>query len=122
MTVSKPSVFYYSFSCMNTTLNFFFFFFYYSFLAEANMSLDSLKALYLRPLFAVYFGVLNLITFSGLFFSIYVSWLSSNDQRRTRLIILRDLCSSTMNKLVGICMSVVGGLLASETLLLAKSG
>ncbi|KAI8578362.1 hypothetical protein K450DRAFT_247536 [Umbelopsis ramanniana AG] len=89
---------------------------------EANLSLDSLKALYLRPLFAVYFGILNLITLTGLVFSIYASWLISNDRRRSRLYILRDLPNDTMKKLVGICMSIVGGLLASETLLLAKSG
>lgn len=90
--------------------------------AEANLSLDSLKALYLRPLFAVYFGILNLITLTGLVFSIYASWLISNDRRRSTLYILRDLPTDTMKKLVGICMSIVGGLLASETLLLAKSG
>lgn len=96
--------------------------FFFPAAAEANLSLDSLKALYLRPLFAVYFGILNLITLTGLVFSIYASWLISNDRRRSTLYILRDLPTDTMKKLVGICMSIVGGLLASETLLLAKSG
>ncbi|KAJ2955836.1 hypothetical protein NQZ79_g8215 [Umbelopsis isabellina] len=89
---------------------------------EENLSLDSLKALYLRPLFAIYFGGLNLITFTGLCFAIYATWASADEQRRSKVYVIRDLNPDTMKKTVAICMSVVGGLLASETLLLAKSG
>jgi hypothetical protein len=62
------------------------------------------------------------MTFSGLFFSIYATWLTSNEYQRNRIFLVRDLSIDTTKKLVGICMSIVGGLLASETLLLAKSG
>ncbi|RUS22485.1 hypothetical protein BC937DRAFT_88813 [Endogone sp. FLAS-F59071] len=89
---------------------------------ENDLSLEALKALYLSPLFIVYFSVLNIITFSGLIFSIYSAWVLADEQRKNRDKLFRDMELKRMKKAVGMCMSIVGGLMASETLLLAKSG
>ncbi|RUS23507.1 hypothetical protein BC938DRAFT_475032, partial [Jimgerdemannia flammicorona] len=89
--------------------------------AENNLSLDGLKLLYLHPLFIVYFSALNIITFGGLIFGIYAAWVLADDQRKNRDKLFRDMELKRMKKAVGMSMSIVGGLMASETLLLAKS-
>ncbi|KAG1056803.1 hypothetical protein G6F43_001330 [Rhizopus delemar] len=78
---------------------------------EESLSLESLKILFVRPIFIIYFSALNILTFGGLFISLW----SKNSKHFM-------LNQKKMKRMVGLMFSVEGGLLASETLLLAKSG
>ncbi|ORE17990.1 hypothetical protein BCV71DRAFT_180419 [Rhizopus microsporus] len=70
----------------------------------------------------VVFGgiVLNITTFGGLFFSIWSNWEIADTSRRLHLF--ANMNQRKMKHIVGLMFSIEGGLLASETLLLAKSG
>ncbi|PHZ16425.1 uncharacterized protein RHIMIDRAFT_61798 [Rhizopus microsporus ATCC 52813] len=87
---------------------------------DQSISLDSLKILFVRPIFIIYFSVLNITTFGGLFFSIWSNWEIADTSRRLHLF--ANMNQRKMKHIVGLMFSVEGGLLASETLLLAKSG
>ncbi|KAH8551382.1 hypothetical protein BGW37DRAFT_39040 [Umbelopsis sp. PMI_123] len=89
---------------------------------EDNISLDSLKILFVRPVFIIYFSVLNVITFTGLFFALYTRWVMAKDERKMKSRIYRRVKPKTLKKIAGLLFSLDGGMLASETLLLAKSG
>ncbi|KAG2178211.1 hypothetical protein INT43_003464 [Umbelopsis isabellina] len=89
---------------------------------EDNISLDSLKVLFTRPVFIIYFSILNLITFTGLFFALYTRWVMAKEERRLKSKIYRRMKPKTLKKVAGLLFSLDGGMLASETLLLAKSG
>ncbi|KAG1295661.1 hypothetical protein G6F66_004142 [Rhizopus arrhizus] len=78
---------------------------------EESLSLESLKILFVRPIFIIYFSALNILTFGGLFISLW----SKNSKHSM-------LNQKKMKRMVGLMFSIEGGLLASETLLLAKSG
>ncbi|RCH86693.1 hypothetical protein CU097_008866 [Rhizopus azygosporus] len=80
----------------------------------------SLKILFVRPIFIIYFSVLNITTFGGLFFSIWSNWEIADTSRRLHLF--ANMNQRKMKHIVGLMFSIEGGLLASETLLLAKSG
>ncbi|KAF9986526.1 hypothetical protein BGZ65_007332 [Modicella reniformis] len=118
---------------------------------EETMTLTDLKALFARVVFVIYFSILNTIIFAFLALGIYAYWVISLDDEsgqlrkkmKTKLTKLlgtnrfarasgltlegdegleaeaRDL---RLRKVVAMIMSACGGLLASETLLLAKSG
>ncbi|KAF8984746.1 hypothetical protein BGZ46_007117 [Entomortierella lignicola] len=118
---------------------------------EDSLTLDDLKALFSRTVFIIYFSILNAIIFSFLALGMYAYWAISLDDEsgqlrknmKTKLTKLlgtnrfarasgltlegdeglaaeaRDL---RLKKVVAMIMSACGGLLASETLLLAKSG
>lgn len=89
---------------------------------EDNISLTSLKVLFVRPVFIIYFSILNLITFTGLFFALYTRWVMAKEERRLKSRIYRRMRPKTLKKAAGLLFSLDGGMLASETLLLAKSG
>ncbi|ORX50140.1 hypothetical protein DM01DRAFT_1325122 [Hesseltinella vesiculosa] len=86
---------------------------------EASISLETLKTLFTRPIFIIYFSILNVVTFCGLAFAVWCSWLITE---RSKRMIFSAVSPKKMRKLVGLMFSLEGGLLASETLLLAKSG
>ncbi|KAI8601487.1 hypothetical protein EDD21DRAFT_305035, partial [Dissophora ornata] len=118
---------------------------------EDTLTLTDLKALFARIVFIIYFSILNAIIFSFLALGMYAYWAISLDDEsgqlrknmKTKLTQLlgtnrfarasgltlegdegleaeaRDL---RLKKVVAMIMSACGGLLASETLLLAKSG
>ncbi|KAF9171052.1 hypothetical protein BGX20_008181, partial [Mortierella sp. AD010] len=118
---------------------------------EDKLTLDDLKGLFSRTFFIIYFSILNAIIFSLLALGMYAYWAISLDDEsgqlrknmKTKLTKLlgtnrfarasgltlegdeglaaeaRDI---RLKKVVAMIMSSCGGLLASETLLLAKSG
>ncbi|KAG0742152.1 hypothetical protein G6F57_005682 [Rhizopus arrhizus] len=87
---------------------------------EESISLDSLKILFVRPIFIIYFSALNIIAFGGLFISLWSNWEMNDETRKRHLF--ANMNQKKMKHIVGLMFSVEGGLLASETLLLAKSG
>ncbi|ORZ14786.1 hypothetical protein BCR42DRAFT_417679 [Absidia repens] len=86
---------------------------------EASISLENLKTLFTRPIFIIYFSALNIITLSGLILAIWCRWAISDGLKRPLFI---GMSPKKMRRIVGLMFSLDGGLLASETLLLAKSG
>ncbi|KAG0039455.1 hypothetical protein BGZ82_008193 [Podila clonocystis] len=118
---------------------------------EERLTLQDLKELMSRVLFVIYFSILNAIVFGFLALGVYAYWAISLDDEsgqlrkrmKTKLTKLlgtnrfarasgltlegdeglvaeaRDL---RLRKVVAMIMSACGGLLASQTLLLAKSG
>lgn len=89
------------------------------FLAEASISLEKLKTLFTRPIFIIYFSALNIITVSGLALAVWSRWTISDASKRPAFM---TMSPKKMRRIVGLMFSLDGGLLASETLLLAKSG
>ncbi|CAO3700206.1 unnamed protein product [Rhizopus stolonifer] len=89
---------------------------------EESISLENLKILFVRPLFIIYFSALNIITFGGLFISIWSSWEITDGSKKSKRQLFANMNQKKMKHIVGLMFSVEGGLLASETLLLAKSG
>ncbi|CAO3615889.1 unnamed protein product [Mucor hiemalis] len=89
---------------------------------EENISLESLKVLFVRPIFIIYFSILNIVAFGGLFISIWSNWAISDETRKSKSQIFANMNQKKMKHIVGLMFSIEGGLLASETLLLAKSG
>ncbi|KAI8336126.1 magnesium transporter, partial [Chlamydoabsidia padenii] len=69
----------------------------------------------------VVFGgiALNIITLSGLALAIWSRWTLSDESKRPAFM---TMSPKKMRRMVGLMFSLDGGLLASETLLLAKSG
>jgi hypothetical protein len=88
-------------------------------IAEASISLENLKVLFTRPIFIIYFSALNILTFSGLMLAIWCHWAISDESKRPLFV---GMSPKKMRRMVGLMFSLDGGLLASETLLLAKSG
>ncbi|ORZ12769.1 hypothetical protein BCR42DRAFT_419930 [Absidia repens] len=86
---------------------------------EASISLERLKTLFTRPIFIIYFSALNIITLSGLALAIWSHWAMSDESKRS---LFTGVTPKKMRRIVGLMFSLDGGLLASETLLLAKSG
>ncbi|KAF9430997.1 hypothetical protein BGZ76_000630 [Entomortierella beljakovae] len=118
---------------------------------EENLTLEFLKGLFARAAFIIYFSILNAIIFAFLALGMYAYWAISLDDESGQLrknmkkkltnilgtnrfarasgltlegdegleAEARDL---RLKKVVAMIMSACGGLLASETLLLAKSG
>ncbi|KAL9545098.1 hypothetical protein MBANPS3_007303 [Mucor bainieri] len=91
-------------------------------LTEELISLESLKVLFVRPIFIIYFSVLNIAAFGGLIISIWSNWAISDETRKRKSQIFATMNQKKMKHIVGLMFSIEGGLLASETLLLAKSG
>ncbi|KAG0242859.1 hypothetical protein BGX31_011449 [Mortierella sp. GBA43] len=118
---------------------------------EETMTLTDLKALFARVVFVIYFSILNAIIFAFLALGIYAYWVISLDDesgqlrkdmktKLTKLLGTNRLARASgltlegdegleaeardlrLKKVVALIMSACGGLLASETLLLAKSG
>ncbi|CAJ0841648.1 15643_t:CDS:2 [Entrophospora sp. SA101] len=89
---------------------------------DEYLTLEKLKSLMMRPLFIVYFSFLNFITFSLFGIAIYIYWIITDEDRKRRDSYFRTIETNRLTKTVGMIMSGVGGLLASQTLLLAKSG
>ncbi|KAG0303189.1 hypothetical protein BGZ98_006909 [Dissophora globulifera] len=118
---------------------------------EDTLTLTDLKALFARVAFIIYFSILNAIIFSFLALGMYAYWAISLDDEsgqlrkkmKTRLTQLlgtnrfarasgltlegdegleAEARELRLRKVVAMIMSACGGLLASETLLLAKSG
>ncbi|KAF7721501.1 hypothetical protein EC973_004550 [Apophysomyces ossiformis] len=89
---------------------------------EESISLENLKTLFTRPIFIIYFSALNIITFSGLAVAIWSHWILSDDSRKRSSQFFVGMKPKKMRRIVGLMFSLDGGMLASETLLLAKSG
>ncbi|KAG0169712.1 hypothetical protein DFQ30_003305 [Apophysomyces sp. BC1015] len=89
---------------------------------EESISIDNLKTLFTRPIFIIYFSALNIITFSGLALAIWSRWALSDDSRKRTSQLFVGMKPKKMRRIVGLMFSLDGGMLASETLLLAKSG
>ncbi|OAD01058.1 hypothetical protein MUCCIDRAFT_164963 [Mucor lusitanicus CBS 277.49] len=89
---------------------------------EELISLESLKVLFVRPIFIIYFSVLNIAAFGGLIISIWSNWAISDETRKRKSQIFASMNQKKMKHIVGLMFSIEGGVLASETLLLAKSG
>ncbi|KAG0027700.1 hypothetical protein BGZ82_008802 [Podila clonocystis] len=128
---------------------------------EETLTLPELKALFSRPVFIIYFSILNVAIAMFLSLGLYAFWAITMDDesgelrknmktRLTKLLgtnrfarasgltlesdagvrvdvrsdegVRADASDLRMKKVVAMIMSACGGLLASETLLLAKSG
>ncbi|KAG0079561.1 hypothetical protein BGZ92_000989, partial [Podila epicladia] len=119
---------------------------------EETLTLPELKALFSRPVFIIYFSILNIVIAMFLSLGLYAFWAITMDDesgqlRRNMKTQLTKLLGTNrftrasgltlegdnegpraeardlrMKKVVAMIMSACGGLLASETLLLAKSG
>ncbi|KAF9920899.1 hypothetical protein FBU30_009134 [Linnemannia zychae] len=118
---------------------------------EETMTLTDLKELFARVVFIIYFSVLNGIIFAFLGLGMYAYWAISLDDesgqlrkkmkaRLTQLLgtnrfarasgltlegdegLAAEARDQRLRKVVAMIFSACGGLLASETLLLAKSG
>ncbi|KAI8642785.1 magnesium transporter NIPA-domain-containing protein [Parasitella parasitica] len=89
---------------------------------EEQISVESLKVLFVRPIFIIYFSALNIIAFGGLFISIWSNWAISDETRKKKIQLFANMNQKKMKHIVGLMFSIEGGVLASETLLLAKSG
>ncbi|KAF8934537.1 hypothetical protein BGZ47_010340 [Haplosporangium gracile] len=118
---------------------------------EETMTLTDLKMLFARIVFIIYFSVLNGIIFAFLGLGMYAYWAISLDDesgqlrknmkaRLTQLLgtnrfarasgltlegdegLAAEARDQRLKKVVAMIFSACGGLLASETLLLAKSG
>jgi hypothetical protein len=76
----------------------------------------------MRPLFIVYFSFLNIITFTLFGIALYCYWIQKNNDRKRRDNFFKGIETSRLKKAIGMTMAGVGGLVASQTLLLAKSG
>ncbi|RIB08322.1 hypothetical protein C2G38_1983010 [Gigaspora rosea] len=89
---------------------------------DDDLDLERLKELMLRPLFVIYFSILNVITFI-LFGCAMLGYLMvSNPEMKKKNNFFKGIETSRLQKWVGMTMASVGGLLASQTILLAKSG
>ncbi|CAO3685577.1 unnamed protein product [Rhizopus stolonifer] len=86
---------------------------------EESISLESLKILFVRPIFIIYFSALNIIVFGGLFISVWSNW---DIESRIKKHWFANMSEKKTKRIIGLMFSIEGGLLASETLLLAKSG
>ncbi|KAF8932053.1 hypothetical protein BGZ58_007267 [Dissophora ornata] len=119
---------------------------------EESLTISELKALFSRLVFIIYFSVLNMVVFTLLSLGLYAYWAISLDDEsgqirkkmKTKLTKLlgtnwfsrifsgltlegdEDLKAEArdlrLRKVVAMIMATSGGLLASQTLLLAKSG
>ncbi|CAG8492663.1 10343_t:CDS:2, partial [Ambispora gerdemannii] len=89
---------------------------------DESLTLEKLKALFMRPVFIGYFSILDLLTFGVLGVALYAYWFAKNEQRKKMHSYFRSLETKRLKKVVGMAMAGVGGMLASQTLLLAKSG
>lgn len=78
--------------------------------------------MFVRPVFIIYFSALNIIAFGGLIISIWSKWTMSDETRTQYNICFATMEPKKMRRAVGLMFSLEGGVLASETLLLAKSG
>ncbi|CAB4473225.1 hypothetical protein RhiirA1_426284 [Rhizophagus irregularis] len=89
---------------------------------ESSLTMNSLKSLIIRPVFIIFFSILNFITLILLFGGIYCKWILLNEKRKERSGCFKNIGTPNLKKLTGIDIAIVAGLFASQTLLLAKSG
>ncbi|KAF0448600.1 hypothetical protein F8M41_002636 [Gigaspora margarita] len=89
---------------------------------DDDLDLEKLKALMLRPLFVIYFSILNVITFILFGCGMLGYLMVSNPEMKKNNNFFKGIETSRLQKWVGMTMASVGGLLASQTILLAKSG
>ncbi|CAG8681100.1 10417_t:CDS:2 [Cetraspora pellucida] len=75
--------------------------------------------------FVVIISVIWIVVFGGMTgqdVALYCYWILQDDQRKMRDSFLKGIETKRLKKAVGMTMAGVGGLIASQTLLLAKSG
>src|SRR6185437_10213721 len=89
---------------------------------EEDLTLDKLKGLFTRSLFVAYFSVLEIITITWLGLALYGYYIVKDDRRKRHHTFFNGIHTMRLKKFVGMTMAGVGGLIASQTLLLAKSG
>src|SRR3954469_25386141 len=87
---------------------------------DENLTLEKLKLLMMRPLFIVYFSFLDIITFALFGIALYCYWIQKNVERKRRNNFFKGIETLRLKKAIGMTMAGVGGLIASQTLLLAK--
>ncbi|CAG8654553.1 25258_t:CDS:2 [Dentiscutata erythropus] len=90
--------------------------------ANDDLDIERLKELMLRPLFVIYFSILNLITFSLFGCAMFGYVMVSYPELKKKNQFFNGIETSRLQNWVGMTMASVGGLLASQTILLAKSG
>ncbi|KAK9720402.1 hypothetical protein K7432_004199 [Basidiobolus ranarum] len=90
--------------------------------AENDLTLDRLKSLYLRPVFIAYFSILDVVTLVCLFVGLYAKHCLEGTLNRRVPLFGYVVDRRRLQKILGMCMAGIGGLVASQTLLLAKSG
>lgn len=78
--------------------------------------------MFVRPIFIIYFSALNIIAFGGLIIAIWSNWAIADETRKRKNHLFAGMNQKKMKHIVGLMFSIEGGVLASETLLLAKSG
>jgi hypothetical protein len=78
--------------------------------------------MFVQPVFIIYFSILNIIAFGGLCISIWSNWAIVDEAQKQKIRFFTGMNKKKMKHVVGLMFSVCGGILASETLLLAKSG
>lgn len=88
---------------------------------EDNINLESLQILYLKPLFIIYFAIMDISASALLVLVFYGKWVLEDEGRRQGHRVLRGFAPSKLKKALGICFASLGGLIASQTLLLGKS-
>ncbi|RIA91586.1 hypothetical protein C1645_875355 [Glomus cerebriforme] len=89
---------------------------------ESLLSLSTLKLLVTRPLFVIYFSILNIVSLTLFIGGVYCKLILLNEKRKERSGCFKNIETANLKKLCGIIISIVAGLYASQTLLLAKSG
>ncbi|KAK9764573.1 hypothetical protein K7432_007810 [Basidiobolus ranarum] len=89
---------------------------------ENDLSLETLKLLYYRPLFITYFSILNVTTIGSFIFVAYTKKLLENNEKKQKIWLFKSIEDIRLLRLIGMSFACIGGLFASETLLLAKSG
>ncbi|ORX95453.1 hypothetical protein K493DRAFT_219136 [Basidiobolus meristosporus CBS 931.73] len=67
-------------------------------------------------------NVLNITTLGSFAFAVYVKRLMNNKEKKQKIRLFRSMETIRLLRLIGMCFACIGGLFASETLLLAKSG
>ena len=89
---------------------------------DEDLTLEKLKSLFTRALFVAYFSVLEIITITWLGLALYGYYVVKDDRRKRHHNFFNGIHTMRLKKFVGMTMAGVGGLIASQTLLLAKSG
>ncbi|CAJ0925930.1 5676_t:CDS:2 [Entrophospora sp. SA101] len=87
-----------------------------------QLTIDNLKELMSRTEFIIYFSILNFLILITLAITLYVYWVLFDDRRKRKHSYIKYIDPVRLGKFIGMIMAIIGGLIASQTLLLAKSG
>nr|CAG8566243.1 11951_t:CDS:2 [Entrophospora candida] len=87
-----------------------------------QLTIDNLKELMSRTEFIIYFSILNFLILITLAITLYVYWVLFDDRRKRKHSYIKYIDPVRLGRFIGMIMAIIGGLIASQTLLLAKSG